>query len=95
MSITNNIYSGNITINELKKDDYIKLYGSSHSYKIMDVQFCKCQCEANPDTILITFYDNEKAKYCLDGEVSCATKAKYFKNIKSVKRKELKNENVK
>lgn len=86
MSLTSNIYSGNIKIEELKKDDFIKLYNSNTFYKILDAKYCKAAHEANPDTILVTFYDNEQAKYCLDGEVAAASKLKYFKDIAVVKR---------
>lgn len=37
-------------------------------------------------TILITFDDGEKAKYCIDGTVSCANKKKYYKDIIAVYR---------
>lgn len=35
-------------------------------------------------TILITFDDDEKAKYCIDGIVSCANKKKYYHDIVAV-----------
>lgn len=63
---------------EIKVGDKIKLQTQDCFREIV-------KTELREDSIRVWFKDDESAVYCADGEVSAATKRKYFYDIKEIK----------